>query len=245
MTVPHILTSKEEFARSAAWRREQDRFARDVEQRRKDRREADHAEDEFLEFAASAIMATVDDIEQLRMTLDRLDAANVEALMQNRIALDKSRERIETMLGPAYTLPDGRRVFKTKDGLRVFDENGVELGHEDIDPDLIEDWRPDYESFAAEKAAMQALLEERAELEEFQNRIDAARERLDDDDLTKQDIADIEVDLESNAPLAVQQLLPDYDEKAAITPTRDFAAAASPSVIAVPDLSQDLQHFTR
>lgn len=245
MTQPHILTARDEFARSAAWRREQDRFARDVDERRKDRRDVDRAEDEFLEFAASAIMATADDIEQLRVTLDRLDAANVEALMQNRIALDESRERIETMLGQAYTLPDGRRVFKTKDGLRVFDEHGVELDRDDIDPDLIEDWRPDYESFADERETERALLEERAELEKFQEQLDAARDRLEDDDLTKQDIADIEADLEANAPLAVQRLLPDYDEKAAITPTRDFAAAASPSVIAVPDLSQDLQHFTR
>lgn len=245
MTEPHILTARDEFARSAVWRREQDRFARDVEERRKDRRDADRAEDDFLDFAASAIMATSDDIEQLRMTLDRLDAANTEALMQNRIALDESRERIEAMLGQAYVLPDGRRVFKTKDGLRVFDEHGVELGRDDIDPDLIEDWRPDYESFAAEREIEKALLEERAELEKFQEQLDAARERLDDDGLTKRDIADIEADLRASAPTAVQRLMPDYKDRADIAPTRDFSAAATPSAISVPDLTSDLQHFTR
>ena len=45
----------------------------------------------------------------------------------------------------AYLLPDGRRVFKTEDGSRVFDEHSIEVT--DFDPETIEDWRPRREAF--------------------------------------------------------------------------------------------------
>ena len=41
------------------------------------------------------------------------------------------------MLAKAYVLDDGRRVFETADGARVYDEFGEFVPPEIIDPDLI------------------------------------------------------------------------------------------------------------
>lgn len=235
---------KLEFARSAALRREQDLFAKAVERRANSKLDADRVEDDMLEFAATAILATADDIDQLRIRLDRYDAATVEALMENQEALDASRERIEEMLGEAYVLPDGRRVFKTNDGLRVFDEHGVELSAEDIDPDLIEDWRTKQEDYAAEREVENDLLTERERLLEFQQRLDEARERLDDDGLTKGDIAGIEADLEALMPISAQRKLPGYEELAPADINSDFGVAASVGT-STPELKLNLPELAR
>lgn len=234
-----------EFARSAARRREQDRFLREADERRKDKNESGRLDEDFFEFAVSAMLASADDIEQLHAALDRYDALTVEALMENQKALDASRGRIESMLGRAYVLPDGRRVFKTADGLRVFDEHGTELGADDIDPDAIEDWRPRYEQFAEEVAQEQALKTEREKLIEFQERIEAARQHLQsDEDLTKADLADIEAGLDASMPLAVARKLPGFEEAPALDPARDFGAAAglAPHLA---DLKLDMPEFGR
>lgn len=234
-----------DFARSAAWRREQDRFARAVEERRKDKLEENRIDEELVEFAASAILATAEDIDALRVKLDRYDADTVEALIENQKALDASRDRIEALLGKAYVLPDGRHVFKTEDGLRVFDEHGVEIKTEEIDPTLIEDWRPKYEEFFAEKVTETRLAEERGDLFEFQKKLDDARERLDDNNLTKGDIAEIEADLEQAMPLAVRRKLPGFEEHPEIDLARDFGAATTPKPDAASSLRFDLPELNR
>ena len=189
-------------------------------------------------------MATADDIEQLRVTIDRYDAATVEALIANQEALEASRDRIEQMLGKAFVLPDGRGVFKTEDGLRVFDEHGAELQADEIDPDMIEDWRPKYEKFFAEKEIEAGLVEERRSLIEFQDQLDKARDHLDQDGLTKANLADIEADLEASMPLAVQRKLPGFVEPTIPAAARDFSAAAAiaPDLA---DLKLDLPEFSR
>ena len=244
MEPEHSRSWKLEFARSAKWRREQELFARDADERRKDRQDADRLEDDFLEFAASAILATADDIEHLRMTLDHYDAATVEALLDNERQLTEVRQQIDVMLGRAYVLPDGRRVFKTEDGLRVFDEHGLELSADDIDPNAIEDWRPRYEGYAEKVEREFELLKEREGLIDYQARVDEARERLDEDGLTKADLADIEADLEASMPLAVQRKLPGFVEPTIPAAARDFGAAAG----LAPDLADiklDLPEFGR
>lgn len=238
-------TWKIEFARSAAYRHEQERFFRDAEKRQREERDLDKVDDGLMEFAVSALLATTEDIAKLRLTLDRYDADTVEALMENQHGLDAARERIDAMLGKAYVLPDGRRVFRSRDGLRVVDEHGLELGPDEIDPALIEEWRPYYEDFEAEKEVERLLLEERAELIAFQERIDEARELLENDDLTKADIAAIEADLEISMPSAVRRRQPEFGEGQTADMGRDFGVVAGAAKIAVPDLDLDMPGFGR
>jgi hypothetical protein len=116
---------KREFARSAAYREEQIRFFKEVERRHKEERITDRIEDDMTDLArASVAMATDTQIAEFRVELDDYRAATVESLMEDEQRLAEIRERIEKELAQAYVLPDGRRVFKFRDGVRVIDEFG-------------------------------------------------------------------------------------------------------------------------
>ncbi len=133
-----------EFAKRAEWRGEDERRALDqFKQKQKDDRkhEREHeAEQNAFVDMAFVVMATDTELADFNVTLDAYDAATVDALMENEEHLKAVRQELKILLDQAYVLPDGRRVFKTEDGTRVFDEQGVEV--KDIDPDAIEDWRP-------------------------------------------------------------------------------------------------------
>lgn len=213
-----------EFARSAAYRREQDRFFKETEKRLKDDRKVERLDDDLADLATVAVLASDEDLAEFQITLDAYDAATVEALMENEQQLEAVRERINAMLSEAYVLPDGRRVFKSKDGQRVFDEHGQELSPQEIDPNLIEEWRPRHEDFAAEIRLQDDLTDERDTLLRYQEKLDEARARIEGDDVTKQDIADIRADLDASMPIGVREIarpdtMPERDMR------QDFAAA--------------------
>lgn len=235
---------KHEFAKSAAFRREQELFAKTVERRIKEDNAADRVEDSLSDLTTMAVMATETDIADFQMKLDAYDAATVEALMENERMREIAQAKIEGLLGDAYVLPDGRRVFKLKDS-RVIDEYGVQLGPDEIDPDLIEDWRPGGEDYLLAVEQKEELDREHTELLEFQERIDEAREQIEADDLTKQDIKDIGAELEAAIPMAARKNTPDYEEASVADVRSDFAAAASPERIEVPDLKRDLQQLVQ
>ncbi|MGE3829506.1 MAG: hypothetical protein AB7F76_00810 [Parvibaculaceae bacterium] len=242
MRAPSVKSWKHEFAKSAAYRREQEFFAKEVDRRIKEDRKDERIEDDLTELAAIALLASETDIGEFRARLDAYDAATTEALIENARLREITQAKIDELLGDAYVLPDGRRVFKTKDG-RVIDEHGVEIGADEVDPDLIEDWRPGGEDYILALEEKEKLDQEHAELLEFQERIDEAREEIEADDLTKQDIADIEAELEAAMPMAARKNTPDYEHAATTDVRKDFAAAVSPASIAVPDLKRDLQQL--
>lgn len=174
-----------------------------------DKRQRDdrmEAEGDLLEAAVTAL-ATAEQIKVFEVKLDRYDEATVKALQENERQLDIVNEKIEELLGQAYVLQDGRRVFKTKDGQRVFDEHGAELSAEEIDPGLIEDHRPQWETFSEQKMQQRMLMQERGELLDYQERLDKTRERLDDEDLTAKELDDLDKDLMEDMPLAVKRQL--------------------------------------
>jgi hypothetical protein len=200
-----------EFAKRAEWREEERRILEQLKDKHDNskRRELDGEHEAAMDLVV-AVLATDDDIENFTVKLDTYDAATVEALMENEKALERVRENLGLMLDKAYVLPDGRRVFKTEDGTRVFDESGQEL--KDFDPSQVEDWRPRWERFAEELEQRDALSEERDQLHEYQNLLDETRERLDDEGLTKDELDELEKRLEDNAPEAVKRkVLNDHD----------------------------------
>ena len=228
-----------EFARSAAYRREQDRFFKKTDRRLKEDRREERVDSDIADLGTVAVLASDEDLAELRIMLDSYDAATVEALMLNEQQLDEVRQRIQSMLDNAYVLPDGRRVFKAADG-RVFDEHGIELGADDLDPAFIEDWRPGYEEYRDAIELKTTLDQERADLLEYQDRIDEARAKIEGDDVTKQDIDDIRSDLDSSMPMAVREIarpdtMPDRDLR------NDFAAVTKP--VSIPSLKADLDDF--
>lgn len=203
---------------------------RDRRERKRDEIES-HAE-EALDFAMAFVAVSEAEIQDFRIELDTYDAATVEALQLNEVQLTATRERLEKIFAKAHVLPDGRRVFKTEDGQRVFDEHGQELSADDIAPQEIEDWRPRWEPTKEAIDQLEELKRERADLLEFQGKLDSARDRLDAGDLSREEFETLREDLKSDMPDAVRSLLP--EEHASV----DAKQTAAP---ALPDIDLDIE----
>lgn len=169
---------KEEFALAAALKRE-DMLHRErmavMQTQSHQRIDEARLRQQRLEREVAAIQtafAPPAQIAEFKTRLDRYDTKTVEALMYNQQAIDIVQERIDVMLGKAEVLPDGRRVFKTIDGRKVFDQHGQELGADVIDPMSIDDKKPKWEAYRDSKLEKVSLMEERGQLLDYQGKFD-------------------------------------------------------------------------
>jgi hypothetical protein len=233
--VVDISTSnwKLQFARSAERRRAEEEFAhqRRSEKQRTDR-QVEKAEEGFADLAAMAVMATDTEIAEFTARLETYETATVEALIANQEALDRINAQFAPYLARAETLPDGRRVFETRDGTQVFDEFGAEVTDE-IHPDLIDDGKPRWEEVSDFVDERNPLLDERQVLLDYQERLDEGRELVSEGNLTSDELEDLETSLEADMPLAVRQLTPGYEPPEPVDARSEFSEAASdPSLAA-------------
>lgn len=214
--------ASDDRSRHSEWLRQQQWFikARQDNQRR-DTIE-DKAEQDASAFATAVVMATPIQIVEFEIKLDSYDEAIVTALMENQELLDAVRNEITAMLSQAYVLEDGRRVFKTEDGTQVFDEFGAEVQADEVDPLQIDDSLPTWEAFSAKNDLEQTLEAERAQIFEFQEKVDAARDQVAEGDISEADLDALDADLLDTMPPAV----------------RDHVAGLE-SVAAAPDLTVD------
>ena len=190
------------FNRAAARERrflEQEQV-RDRERRRKEGAEKDGEDDLF----ALAAVSIEEQVRRLSSRIDRYETATVAALQRNERELADARARLTALLENAHVLPDGRRVFRTEDGSRVYDEHGNELSEEEIDPASIPDGRTTWEAFQNVIEERDHLLQERQDLLEYQERLDEARGDLEDGELSGEELDDIEAELEALMPEAVR-----------------------------------------
>lgn len=200
-----------EFARRAADRREEERRIldqiKDKEERDKKREQDTAAEQDALMDLAVAVLATEVEFADFTVQLDEYDAATVRALMENEEQLKQVREELQILLDKAYVLPDGRRVFKTEDGSRVFDEHGVEV--KDIDPDMIEDWRPYWERYQNPFEREADLVQQREDILEFQTLTDEVRaetqEAKEAGGMNRERLDELKAKLADEAPDAVKR----------------------------------------
>lgn len=190
------------------WERIQRQFARKREEH--DRREKleDRMEENAAAFAASMVMATQMEIEQIEIRLSSYEEATVVALLENQERLDAVNARLLAMLDQAYVMDDGRRVFRTMDGSQVFDEFGQEVSRDEIDPATISDEHPFWEDYQPAFAEQQALMAERDELLAFQERLDEARDEVADGEISKTELEDLDAELVDMMPLSVRQHVP-------------------------------------
>jgi len=191
--------------RDEIYRREQlARFeAREREKQKNEDREMELRDMEMYALV-QMVIASPEQVADFKLQLDDYDAKTVEALIENEEALKLVREKMETMLEEAEVLPDGRRVFKTKDGQRVFDEHGQEVPRDTIDPDSISAKKPLWETFRNARIEEHRLTEEREGLLEYQNKLDSARDRLDKGEITTKELDALKGDLEKSMPDAVR-----------------------------------------
>ncbi|MCH9808830.1 MAG: hypothetical protein K0U74_13970 [Alphaproteobacteria bacterium] len=175
----------------------------------------------------AAALADPVDVAEFRVKLDTYDEATVKALMENRALLDSVNQRIEEMLDGAHKLEDGRRVFKTIDGQRVFDEHGASVPLQTINPEQIPNHLPKWEHLQAERQLKETLIEERQQILEFQDKLDRARESADADDFTQSELDDLEADIEDSAPPSVAKHMPGFEEKADLKLKEEFRTPAA------------------
>ncbi len=194
---------------------------REQEKDRERREKRDDARDELDSMLLDVAMATDADLHEFNLTLDHYDTATVEALMENQEQLDALREKMEPLLARAYVLEDGRRVFRTEDGSKVFDEFGQQMSMEDIDPDMIDSKRPTWEEYNPLRLEFDSFQAERADLIDYQGQLDEARAVADDGKMTLHDLREREEQLREEAPDAVRRHMGDDQPDA---PGHDFSA---------------------
>lgn len=192
------------------------------EQQRVKEQRVDQAEDALLDMVTAAVLADPVEVAEFRVKLDTYDEATVKALMENQALLDAVNTNINDMLDRAHVIEDGRRVFKTRDGERVFDEHGSQLPHGVIQPDEIRNDAPKWEDLQEVRAERDQLRIERKEILEFQEKLDHARERSDAKDLTQDELGDFDADLADSAPASVAKHMPGFEEKADLKLREEF-----------------------
>ena len=214
--------ASDDRGRHSEWLRQQRWFIKARQDNQRRDTVEDKAEQDASAFGTAVVMASSIQIEEFEIKLDSYDGAVVAALMENQELLDAVRNEIAAMLAQAYVLEDGRRVFKTEDGTQVFDEFGTEIHADEVDPLQIDDSLPTWEAFSAKNDLEQSLEAERAQIFEFQEKVDAARDQIAEGDISETDLEALDADLLDAMPLAV----------------RDHVAGLE-SVSAEPDLKAD------
>lgn len=202
---------KEEFALAASIKREdvlhKEKMAA-FERRQRDFRENErirHEKREREEFVAIMARASERQIASFHQKLDSYDAKTVEALMENRVALDLAKEKFDQILSRAHVLPDGRKVFRSReDTTRVYDEFENLLPADVVDPDSIDPSRPAWEEFKEARDAKVRLEQERQSLIDYQTRLDETRAKV-GGDVTAQQLDDLGADLDATMPDAVRR----------------------------------------
>lgn len=200
----------------------------------------EQSEEALLDFAVAVIVATEIEIQTFQSKLDTYDEATVIALMENQELLDAVNERIADMLSRAYILEDGRRVFKTEDGKRVFDEHGEQIDEAIIHPDVIADDKPTWEAFSKSQDERATLLQEREGLIEYQEKLDDARESSNADSFTKEELDELEAELEADMPQAIAKHISGMEAVTAVGLKTEFKTPGSPVNETTPVVSSPL-----
>jgi hypothetical protein len=199
----------------------QKQFIQNREDRQKREERLEQAEDDFaaLAGAVETALASVDRLAAFEADLTVYDTAVVEALMENDRLLAIVLAEKEALLKRAHVMEDGRRVFRTADGNQVFDEFGVEVSRAEIDPAIIPDSAPTWEEYEVPFNEERRLQAERAQILEYQQKLDEAREAVASGTMTEAELTEFETELRESMPEAVRRKLPGDHPAATVTQT--------------------------
>jgi len=171
--------------RHSEWLRQQQWFIKARHEQERREKLEDKLDDDLAAFAAEVVMATEIQLRAFETRLDRYDEATVTALMENTEALEAVRERLDDFLTRAFVMDDGRRVFLTEDRLQAFDEFGAEVTQDELDFDVVPDGLPTWEEVQPNILLEQRLTAEREDILEYQAKLDKAREKTTDGEISE------------------------------------------------------------
>lgn len=196
--------------------------------------------DEVADFAATVI--SLEQSELFQSEINVFHEASYEALAQIDAEIDLLDEKIENILDNAHTLEDGRRVFKTEDGTRVFDEFGQLVETQIIDPIEISDELERWEVFDDLTNNRSLLLKERGAVIDFQSKTDHADERLNSGELSTAEYNDLRDELYNTAPDRVRGIAA---KRGLEFETEKDAETSAPSQEMELDLDSELAEMAR
>ena len=227
------ISLRNDFSREAAHERkmrewlEYQRRQADI----KNREKAELAEAEFGSLAQTVIEVTMEEIAAFDAELTKYETLTVEEINRLRERLDELMEERQRLLDNAHVLPDGRRVFKTEDGTKVFDEHGNEVGRDVVDPAEIGDDRPSWETWVSTNNEIAETQKHFDEAQDFQSKLDDLRDRFNKGEISKPELIELRSELEQSIPesFRARELKLELGD-AAPTSKPDFAAAVQNKV---------------
>lgn len=218
---------QKELVRAAQSRERSKWFVAAREHKERQNDLAEEADATVLNLAAVVVLADPIEIEAFKVELVVYDIATIEAIIANREILEVLYAEHQRLLGEAYVLEDGRRVFKSENGRGVFFEDGDLASPDVVDPNEIEDYRPTAEEFFANKKSIVKHEAIGKRLDAYQTDLDEARERADSGEMTKDELDDTRQKLSQDMPIEVRRQLPENIKPTAMALKDQFAIPAS------------------
>lgn len=187
----------------------------------------EQADESFLELATSVILADQIEVEAFKVELDTYDALTVEAIMENREILEELYLQRDEALENSHQLDDGTHVFKSEDGIRVYDKEGNQLAHATIDPDQIPDHHTTHEAWQdiTTKINKHEIIDQK--LLDYQDKLDTTRERLENKEISEEEFKELKDSVEKGMPIEIRRKLPDYDPSQETNLRSGFTASAA------------------
>lgn len=195
----------EAFARAAQWRKQERALEQDRARDRKKQQDRADNDGDFVADTALLALATPEQVEAFNDRLDYYDGKIADALLRNEERLAAARDEERRLLERAYIGPDGRRVFATRDGERVFDESGAEIVDGSITAAEIGPSHPYWDDLQPVVAYKDALVAHREDLLGLQQKTADGRELSAQDGVQSQELDDYLTDLDAEFTSAMSR----------------------------------------
>ena len=185
--------------------------------------------------------------EEFRKTLDLLEQATAEALRENAEQLAAAREELRRIRDRAYeiTMPDGTVAKVYPDGNKVRTETGSEVSPDIVRAEDIGNAHSTWAEHVEGEKRVNELGTRREALEAYQRRVQDAKGIAMGDDVTADELSQLERNLREGAPAEVArhfnssragQPAPAVEADASANGlAKPFAKAVSPSALALTD----------
>ena len=172
--------------------------------------------------------------ERVTGRLEETEVAVIRALATVRDRIAETRLALDDMLNRAAELPDGTKVFRTRDGTRAYTEDGELLTPEQMAGIQWRDDAPSWEDFTETRDAHEAAVEAEQNILDYQEQVlDPARERIDSGDVpSREELEEIEERMETEMPDELRAYL--GDDAAFAADIRDDAAPAEENAVSSP-----------
>lgn len=167
-------------------------------------------------------------IEQFQERLDELDRASKIALSSIEARIVDEEEALIDMRGRASRAPDGRLVFRTRDGTGAYYEDETPVDALDAI-----DWRPgapEWENYKELRESMERSKTERDRIGEYRDRLDTVRDKISSGgSLTEDELSELQ-ELAEQKPQSVKAVLDGTNKPSKRLDAVESVASVQPSI---------------